>query len=85
MLLEFEQVNELGQIESIKNSLFTPSSIKKYVRSYKVNRDGEVQLLYGCKNRRCHGKGWLLSVKPNGLKEVHTCTCVDKVLEKVKS
>lgn len=91
MILEkeiYKQSDEFGggfNIEVEKNPLFNKNSIKNYVKSYKVNRDGEIYLLFHCGNRinGCQGRGWVEGIAPNGLKYTQSCYCVDKTLVKL--
>lgn len=83
VILEQQFVNELGQIKVKKNPFHTRDSVRSYVRSYKVNRDTGVELLYACTNNLCNGRGWYQIQKPNGLWETVSCRCVDRVMEKI--
>jgi len=83
MILEFEERDAFGNVEIIKNQLYSRTSVKKFVRSYKVNRDAGVELIYGCRYNKCNGRGWYEMIKPNGLKEIYSCECVDLNINKI--
>ncbi len=82
MILEKEVYDELGQKKLVKNPVYTRSSVKQYVRSYQVNRDG-VELLYSCTHGVCNGRGWYEIEKPNGLRQVETCVCVERTMNRL--
>lgn len=88
MILEEERF-QLGyagvEIVTITNPLYNRKTVQNYCRKYKVNRDG-VDFLYSCPTRSngCYGRGYLEWFKPDGLKLVTSCPCIDKVLEKIK-
>jgi hypothetical protein len=87
MILEQEYIDERLAVSTFKHPFHNRNSVKKYVRSYKVNTDEGVSLQHSCKH--CHGRGWqefsVLSKEYKNvyLKNIQTCRCVDKVMEKL--
>ena len=64
MILEQQIINAGGEIELVKNPLYSAESMANYTRSYQINTDNGVELLRYCNNKNgCGGRGYVMLEK----------------------
>jgi len=75
MLLEWKEINDIGEIIQRTHPLYSRRSMKSYVDNY-LTKDG--RSLSKC--NKCYGRGYLEFDS-----HVSSCYCVDKNMEKIKN